>query len=245
MSAPLDPPPAADVARRRLLLWATALAILIAVGALWALTPLRSVIEPRELTAAVGQLGGSGWAPLVVVAVFVAGGLLVLPVTPMVVATVATFGPVAGFFYALTGTIVSGALSFAIGRRLGRRHVEALTGTRLHRLSRRFASHGLLAIALLRMVPVAHFTVVSLAAGTSHISCRQFLAGTLLGIAPGMIGIIAVMDRVAAAVSDPAPWRLLTAAAVALAVIAGMLALRYWARRRVRLKGRRSRATPL
>jgi len=51
------------------------------------------------------------------------------------------------------------------------------------------ARQGLLAIVTLRVVPVAPFSVINLVAGASHIRLRDFLIGTLLGMAPGALAL--------------------------------------------------------
>lgn len=211
--------------------------MLLLVGIAWTVTPLREVIDAGTIEQWLASIRREPWAPFAVLGGFIIGGLLVLPVTLMTVLTLTTFGPIIGFFYALAGATISGMLSFAIGRGLGRRSVEQLTGSRLHRISQRFGRHGLVTIALLRMMPVAHFTVVSLSAGASHIRARDFLAGTILGMAPGMAAIALVFDRVQAAARNPDAARLFAVLVVGIAILAILLVLRRYLRRR---PGRRS-----
>lgn len=218
--------------------WALVLLALLLCAGIWMWTPLREILEPREIGAWLARFRHEPWAPLVVLAVFIAGGLLMLPVTLMVVLTAVAFGPVLGFVYALLASTASAGVSFLIGRRLGHRHVEQLSGTRVHNLSRRIGHHGFLTIALLRMVPVAHFTVVSMAAGTSHIRIASFLTGTLAGMAPGMIVLIAFLDSLAAAARQPDPLRIAVAFALGLGLVATLLVLRHWLRRRRALRER-------
>ena len=156
----------------------------------------------------------------------------------MVVLTAIAFGPVLGFVYALLASTASAGVSFLIGRGLGHRHLEQLAGTRVHNLSRRIGHHGFLTIALLRMVPVAHFTVVSMAAGTSHIRIASFLAGTVAGMAPGMIVLIAFLDSLAAAARQPDPLRIAISLTLGLGLVATLLGLRHWLRRRKALRER-------
>ena len=44
-----------------------------------------------------------------------------------------------------------------------------------------------MAVAAIRLVPIAPFTLVNLAAGASEIRAIDFMIGTVLGLAPGMI----------------------------------------------------------
>lgn len=224
----------APQARRRLLGWAIALLGFLALAAAWSWTPLRELVRPSELADWLALVRHEPWAPLLVLAGFLLGGLLALPVTLMTVLTVTTFGPLLGFAYALIGSTASGMLSFGIGRALGRSTVERLAGGRVHRVSRYIGRHGLTAIAVLRMIPVAHFTVISLSAGVSHVRVRDFLFGTLLGMAPGLAAIALLVDRIEAVARQPDTFRLLGVFAAGAAIVAVLLGLRAWLRRRDR-----------
>ena len=224
--------PEAPRARRRLLAWAIVLAVLLVLAAAWSWTPLRAVVSPEALADWLRGVRTHPWAPLLVLAGFVVGGLLVLPVTLMTVLTVTTFGPVWGFAYALVGSAASGVISFGIGHALGRRNVEQLAGTRVYRVSRQVGRHGIVAIALLRMLPIAHFTVVSLSAGASHIRLRDFVIGTLLGMAPGLAAIALLFDRLEAAARRPDALHLLGVFAVGAAIVVILMLLRRRVRRR-------------
>ena len=50
---------------------------------------------------------------------------------------------------------------------------------------------------------VAPFTVVNLAAGASGIKLSDFLLGSLLGMAPGMVLLSFVGDRIVRALAEP------------------------------------------
>jgi len=221
-----------DPARRRLLIWVGVLAALLALGLLWTRSPLAKLLNTGTLQSWLMQFREGPWDPLLLLAMFLVGGLLVLPVTLVVLATVMVYGPWLGFLYALIGSTASGALSFGIGRLVGHRSLQRLPGSRIHTLSRRIGEHGILSLAVLRVVPVAHFTVVSLAAGTSHVRFSAFIVGTMAGMIPGLIVVIVLADRLAAAARHPAPYQLLLATLVGLAVITPFIALRRWLRNR-------------
>lgn len=224
----------AATARRRLLAWTLVLASLLLLAIAWIWTPLREVVRPQPIALWLTALQSEPWVPLVVLAGFLIGGLLVLPVTLMVVLTVASFGPLLGFLYALIGATASGMLSFAIGRAVGRHHIERLAGSRVYRFSARIGRHGFLAILLLRLVPVAHFTIISLTAGASHIRARDFLAGTLVGMAPGLLAIAVFFDRLAAVARNPEPLPFVWVLAVGAVITLGLYAIHRWAHRRLR-----------
>lgn len=230
-----------ESARRRLLAWACALAALLLAAAVVGWSPLGQHLDPHALGRWLAQFRAEPWALPAVFAIFIAGTLAMLPITLMVILTAVALGPAGAYAVALVATVVSGAAGFAVGRHLGHRHVERLAGGRVERLSRRIARHGLVTITLLRMIPVAHFTVVSLVAGTSHIRLGSFLAGTLLGMAPGMAVLVFFVDRLTVAALQPDPGQLVVALALGGCLLAALLGLRRWLRRRRALRRARLR----
>lgn len=182
---------------------AFALIGLAAVAAAWRWTPLRDWIALSTLVDIARTLDASPAAPFAVIAAYVIAGLLVIPVTVLIIATGIVFGPWLGAVYALGGALVSAAVTFSIGQRLGRNTVRELAGPQLNRITRRLARKGVMAIAVIRMLPLAPFTVVNAVLGASRIRLRDFLAGTAIGMAPGIIVTVTFVDRVAAAVTEP------------------------------------------
>jgi uncharacterized membrane protein YdjX (TVP38/TMEM64 family) len=81
------------------------------------------------------------------------------------------------------------------------------------------AKRGLLTVMVVRVVPVAPFTVVNLIAGASHIRFRDFLIGTVFGMTPGIMAIVLLVDRARASIRAPNPENILTLVAVAVAVV--------------------------
>ena len=47
------------------------------------------------------------------------------------------------------------------------------------------------------MVPIAPFTFIKLAAGASHIRFADFILGTLVGMAPGIVVIVLLGNQLA------------------------------------------------
>jgi len=206
--------------------------VLLALAAAWRWTPLGQWLDVDAVVRIGERVEQSPAAPLAVLGAFVLAGALVFPVTLLIAVTVLVFGPWLGAAYALGGSLLSAAATYGLGRLLGRNVVRQLAGARLNRLSQRLGRRGLLAVVAVRVVPVAPFTVVNLVAGASHIGARDFLLGTLIGMAPGIVATVLLVDRAAAAIREPN--------AAAIAIVAGVLALaggaawaiRRWLRRR-------------
>lgn len=82
-------------------------------------------------------------------------------------------------------------------------------GTKLDALEQRVAKRGVIAIALIRKVPVAPFTFVNMVIGALGIRFRDFILGTALGMLPGIAAFAFVSDRAVSAWRDPTPQNLL------------------------------------
>jgi uncharacterized membrane protein YdjX (TVP38/TMEM64 family) len=117
-------------------------------------------------------------------------------------------------------------VTYAIGRRLGRDTVRRLAGDRLNRISKRLARRGVIAIAVLRLLPLAPFTIVNVVAGASHIGLRDFILGTVIGMAPGILATVVFVDRILEAVRNPGIGTFVSLAAVAGLLVAVAVVLR-------------------
>ncbi|NIR59338.1 MAG: hypothetical protein GWO02_07360 [Gammaproteobacteria bacterium] len=216
----------ADHSVRRLVL---ALLALLGLAAAWRWTPLQAWAQPQTLAAWAESVAAHPLAPLLVVGAFTAGSFMMLPVTVMIVVTALAFGPVVGFGYALAGSLVAALANYGVGRLLGRTAVRRLGGSVIHRLSRRLARRGLLAIMTVRVLPVAPFTVINIAAGASHIRLRDFTLGTAVGMIPGILAMTVFTRQLANALQHPS----LTSFAAVAIVVALLVLGAAWLRRRL------------
>jgi uncharacterized membrane protein YdjX (TVP38/TMEM64 family) len=177
------------------------------------------LLDQETLLAHAGELRSHPWLPLAIPAVFVVAGLALVPVVLLISLTTAAFGPFLGGGLAFAGAMASAATGYALGRILGRDFVKRFAGRRVNEISRRLGTRGLLSILLVRLLPVAPFMVVNLAAGASQVGWRDYLLGTAIGLLPGLLVISAFIDRALAVWQTPnvATW-----ASLAL-VIGGLL----------------------
>ncbi len=163
---------------------------LLALAAAWRWTPLHDWLAPERLGTLLSDVSHPGMRAFVAVSAVALASLAMVPLTLLAVVAGIVFEGWEAFCYVLTGAVSSSALGFLGGKLLSRGAIERLAGSRLGRLSERLASRGIMAVAVLRLVPIAPFGVFNLVAGASHLSLWHFLLGTLLGLAPG-IGAIA------------------------------------------------------
>jgi uncharacterized membrane protein YdjX (TVP38/TMEM64 family) len=132
-------------------------------------------------------------------------------------ATVVALGPVLGFVCSAVGTLLAASATFGVGRLIGRRPLQRWLGKRVDALEKRIAKRGVIAIALIRKVPIAPFTFVNMGLGALGIRFRDFILGTALGMLPGIAAFAFVSETVIEA------WREPTARNLAL--IAGAIVL--------------------
>ena len=123
--------------------------------------------------------------------------------TILILATAATFGPVKGGLCSALGIAVSAPVTYWIGIRFGQDALVRFLGARWETVRERLRNRGVLAVAAIRVLPLAPFSLINLAAGASGIRFVDFLLGTMLGMLPGLVVVSAMGDRIVAIVSDP------------------------------------------
>ncbi|MBU4609306.1 VTT domain-containing protein [Achromobacter sp. GG226] len=231
----VDLSPGRSPARPWLLPLVAALVLAAVVAGIWLLTPLRDHLTVDDFVAAADALEDMPFAPLIVIAVYVIGPFLLVPLTVTVAATGAIFGAWPGLAYAFVGSMLAAYLSFLVGSLVGGRNLRRIAGARVDALSRKVASKGVRAVLAVRLVPVAPFVVVNLVAGASAIRLRDYMLGTMLGMLPGILIKVVFVDQLAQAAetSDMDALGKLAIAAVVL-VLLGVVVRRALRRRAAR-----------
>jgi phosphatidylserine/phosphatidylglycerophosphate/cardiolipin synthase-like enzyme/uncharacterized membrane protein YdjX (TVP38/TMEM64 family) len=179
------------------------LLVLLALSAAWRWTPLGDWLSLERITGWIDHLRGSPSAPFIILGGYIVGSLVLVPVTAMILATAFTFGPILGFSYSLAGCLMGAMVTYICGWLVGRDMVGKLAGARVNRLSRRLGKHGLSTVATVRLLPIAPFTIVNLVAGASHIRFRDFVFGSILGMAPGILAITVFERQLEVAIQEP------------------------------------------
>ena len=113
----------------------------------------------------------------------------------MIAATAATFGPWLGFAYAAAGAIASAIAAYGVGVLIGRRALENVLGPRINRVRRSVTRHGVIPVASVRIVPIAPFTIINLAAGASRIPFMDYLSKPASRMFPGLVVMSALKDH--------------------------------------------------
>jgi phospholipase D1/2 len=207
--------------------------VVLALVLAWKFTPLAELAQPDRIRDALESFADGNWGPLIVLGIFVGSSVLLFPVTVLIAATAAAFGPWLGFAYSAVGALLSALISFMIGAMIGREALTSVLGPRLNRIRREVRNRGVIAVAVVRLVPVAPFGVINLVAGASKIRLLDFTLGTAIGMLPGIAVMAALGHQITLVLTRPSLeaviWFALAIAAW-LALSLGLQALvsRYW-----------------
>ena len=217
--------------RWRILTTSGLVILLLVLVAVWRWTPVGEWLEPRVLADGIRGLNETPWGMPLGVLGFVLASLIAVPVTLLILTSSLVFGTVAGASVALVGSILSAVIGYAIGRMTGRTLVERLANHRVRRLSRQLGRRGVLTMMTVRIVPVAPFAILNLLAGSLHISLRDFVIGTSVGMLPGIIALAIFAEGLLALVSEAD----LRAVALVLVGILGLAGLAWLGKRLLRV----------
>lgn len=215
----------------RILLVAAPIALL---GLAWHYTPLSNLLNPETFSASMQNANGA-WGPVLALTLFMVLGLIAFPVNVLIIATAAAFGLWPGLLYAAVGAMVSAFLTYLVGRKVGTGMLRKLVGPRINRISRAISRNGIMAVTMVRLMPVAPFTLVNLVAGAIRIPLLDYMVGTALGLAPGLVLMTALGDRLLRIMTDPSATDILGFVVMLLAwggLSWGLQSLVAWFRRR-------------
>lgn len=205
---------------------------LLGMALAWRYTPLRDYLNLPVLVGLAQQLQGQPYTPLLVIAAYVIGGLAMVPVTLLIAVTGVVFGIFPGALYAFGGALASALTGYAVGALLGRDLVRRLLGARINQLSRRVARRGVIAMIILRSLPLAPFGVVNIVSGASHLRLSDYLIGTAIGMLPGIVLTTAFSHNLVMAIRRPNAETVGVLLIVVLLLAGIAIGMRRWVRRR-------------
>lgn len=216
--------------RRRLLGLGVAVALLLALAASWAWSPMKSALDLDTIVGALRGFGQSFGVPAAM-AGFALAVATAVPLTFLTLVAIVAFGPWAGFAVALPGALAGSAISYGLGALLGREAVARLAGPRINMVSQRLGERGLLAIVLIRLVPVAPFPIVNMVAGASQIRLRDLLLGTAIGMTPSTVFMMVFVDTIIASMKRPSGFGIGLVLVTAALLAGGGWGLKRWLQR--------------
>jgi phospholipase D1/2 len=177
-------------------------ALILTMLGIWNWSPLSQWATPEVLADWLDEIATNSLAGPICIAAFVLGSLVVFPVTVLIAMTAVAFGPWQGLIWASAGAMLAAAVNYAGGYMIPDAVRQRWSGSLLQRINKRLRNGSIIAIALLRSVPIAPFTVINLVAGAARIPFREYMIGTALGMAPGIIALTLLGDRLRFALQD-------------------------------------------
>jgi len=199
----------------------------LALAAAWRFTPLAAFVAPERAMAWAYEFGSRPWAPFVVMAAYTPACFVMFPRPIITLVAVIAFGPYLGFFYSMAGIVFSAVVTYYVGRRMRRDTVRRLAGPHLDQMVEVLRRYGLLAMTLLRLVPLAPFFVEGLVAGAVRLKLSHLVIGTAIGLIPGTLATTIFGDQLESAVHGGEFNWWLVGGAVAL-LVGGSIAVKRW-----------------
>ena len=209
---------------------------MLGVALAWRYTALSDLLTADNFRAVLRTVRGEPWAIVVVCGLFVLAGILVFPLNVLILTTAAVFGPLLGIVYAAAGALTSGTVLYWIGRKLGRNTLERVAGPRVRRVLEGVRRRGFLTVVTFRLLPIAPFTLVNLAAGAGGIRYVDFALGTAIGLLPGLVLLSVMGDRIVRILSDPTAGDI----GILLLCVAGLIGLAVGSQALLSRRGKRA-----
>jgi phospholipase D1/2 len=206
--------------------------VLAALAAAWRWTPLAEIVTVENILAWTRTVRDTWWAPIVMVAAYIPGSLILFPRPVMTLVAVMSFGVLWGLVWATLGVMLAALFTYGLGRLLKRETVRRIAGEDFDKAGKLLREHGVVAVFGANMLPTPPFAVQNIIAGAVRIPLWQFALGTFLALIPGMLAWTVFGDQLANAMEDSGKvnfW--LVGAAVVLLVGFTFLARRFLAGR--------------
>jgi phosphatidylserine/phosphatidylglycerophosphate/cardiolipin synthase-like enzyme/uncharacterized membrane protein YdjX (TVP38/TMEM64 family) len=210
--------------------------LIAAIVAVLVLARVSGWFRVERLLDWAGDIDRLGVAPLLVAGIYTIGVLLFVPLSLINQNTALVFGGFPGILYILLGELTACAVTYGLGRALPRAWIDRVSGAPVERIGRILGAKGALAVAALRMVPVAPTAVVNAVCGAVRVRFRPFLLGSLLGFLPGALAMSALGHQLAQVLRHPTPGRVLLLVVILAAIAGAMLYLRLRVRGRARAR---------
>lgn len=143
-------------------------------------------VSPDDFENALRDSGPAG--PLLVVASQVLASVFApIPNSLLTLAAGRVYGGFSGGFYAYVGSLLGAAITFWIGRALGREFVARFVHQNdLESVDTFISKYGVWAIIGGRLLPFMSFDAISYAAGMTSMDFGAFMLASVFGTAPGI-----------------------------------------------------------
>ena len=157
-------------------------------------------------------IGGLGnWGPIAFVLAYVVATAAMVPGTALTFGAGALFGPVLGVILVSIGSTIGAAVCFLIARYFARDSISKwLAGNeKFAKLDKMSVKHGVMIVAITRLVPIFPFNVLNYGFGLTGVSFGTYVLWSWVCMLPGtifyVVGAAAITQGLA---SGEVPWPL-------------------------------------
>lgn len=144
--------------------------------------------EIKDYTSSLGI-----WTPVAFIALYTMITIFI-PSTPFMAIAGILFGFKYGLLYTVIGGILSAVFVFYLSRILGSSFTEKILKheklKRFDEYSDKIIDSGIWTLIVLRIMPIMPFNVLNLLMGISKIKIRDYLLGTIIGLAPSNVIVV-------------------------------------------------------
>jgi uncharacterized membrane protein YdjX (TVP38/TMEM64 family) len=146
----------------------------------------------------------SPWSTFYVVLIYCSLSLFVFPLSILLYGTILTFGYNPGIAYAFIGTLVAAILNYYLGTWFSQRQFfKFLENRNLSDLKESLRNPSLATVIIIRLIPVAPFTIENYLAGAVGVKLNLYILGTFLGLMPGIFSLAFITSALRSHVNNP------------------------------------------
>lgn len=154
----------------------------------------------------------------VIIAFFTLGSLIVFPLNLMLLITTIMFPPHMAIWYCSAGVIISSTVGYLIGEVIGKKPLEKVSSEKINELNKKISKSGLLATLFFRLVPLAPYSFINLFVGASRVRYIDFLFGTIIGTAPGILAYSLLGNQIQNIFENPSATNIVILIAIIVAL---------------------------
>ncbi len=168
------------------------------------------------------------WGPFIMVLVFTAQTIIPFATSGLNVISGALFGPWVGSAVVVIGLNISAAVSFCFGRYMGRHFVSENERGWVKKYDDLLTEQGFISTMAMRLM-FFPFDFVSIGAGMTRMTYRQYALGSFLGTIPGAVTFAVLGD----AFGEPRAWALFIVLMIITLSIAWGIRRSQWAKKTI------------
>jgi len=207
--------------------------VLTAVAAAWRWTPLAEYLTRENIGTWARAASSHTWAPVAVILSYTPACFLLFPRPVLTLLTVIAFGAALGFLYSALGILLAAFVTYYAGRLMRKETVHRIAGDKVDEVSEVLNEHGVLAIFAANMVPFPPFAVQGIVAGAIRMNAWQYLLGSILGMAPGLLAGTIFARELRSVLEDPSKVSWWVVGGVVVGFGTFLLLIRRWLKNRM------------